>query len=110
MEKQRAIDNLKTQIAAVDGLSRLRRDALEFNKWKLDTKLAIAQIFGPNSRHLKDFSNIRYFLPVMGATEQQRQQAHHEALKDAAGLLRSFIDEINDRWVDETLQPKKAPP
>lgn len=111
---------------AIDKLSNLKKQAeillspqhgtpkIDFSKWKRDTEVAIEFIFGKETRHLKDFSQINYsLLFATNLTPKSAwQEAHQAGIESAISVLSSFIDEINGYWdekePDETIVESSA--
>ncbi len=74
----------------------------DFHKWRRDTEVTLEHIFGAESRHLRDFAEIRYDLPyVGGSTGGEEQAAHEEGLERAASILLSMVVEIRQYWEDD---------
>ncbi|HCM0974770.1 hypothetical protein ACEV7K_22660 [Vibrio parahaemolyticus] len=55
MDKNKAIDKLKTLKQVGENLVNTKRGSQDFKKWRRDTEVAIERIFGEDTRHLKDF-------------------------------------------------------
>lgn len=113
VSKQKALELLKKRVEELDSLPpRLSKtdDLSEFNKWKLNTKSTIENIFY-GTRYL-DFEKIRYTIFSLNhISESQEIEAHHKGLKDAKGMIESYIKEIDEFWKDDnivvTQQPKQ---
>ena len=97
---------------AIEKLSNLKKQAelllsqqhgtlkITFSNWKRDTEVAIEYIFGKETRHLKDFTQINYSLQIATTSTPQSawQKAHQSGINSAITVLSSFIDEINEYW------------
>ncbi len=95
MEKDQAKQRLQRQS---DRSQSLASTSSDFKKWRRDTQLAIANIFGSESRHVRDFSGIRY-TPMgynMANPDPAFQRALHRGLDNARAVLASMIDEIDE--------------
>lgn len=112
LSKSVAIAKLKSLSDRVDQLTSLSTGTPEFGKWERDTNLALLNIFGSASQHVKDFRQIGYW-------EQGGYDAYKIYFKGGLGkakaLLQSFAEEIQDYWEDEAprtesnlSQPKEA--
>jgi hypothetical protein len=101
LDPARAIEILERQRAAIDGLRASRRSP-EFTKWKRDTEVAVQRIFGADSRHSSDFSDVRYSLGVFhsGTTDHEFHAAYIRGLENAKSILSSMIDEIREYEID----------
>ena len=75
----------------------------EFKKWQRDTEVAIENIFGQESRHVADFTSIRYSLSVSTSStpESAWKQAFLRGLENADAVILSLIDEITEYWEDD---------
>lgn len=84
---------------AIAGLRKHRPRSLLFKKWIRDTEVAIANTFGEETRHIRDFKDIRYSGPIyMGGFEIDETPHYLEGLSEAETVLTSFIDEIENYW------------
>lgn len=110
MESARAIEILERQRAAIDDLRSSRRSQ-EFTKWQRDTEVAVQRIFGADSRHSTDFSEIRYSLSIFttGTPDSDFHEAYLHGLDTAKSILSSMIDEIREYDLDaDTDSPTKV--
>jgi hypothetical protein len=100
MNAEQAIERLERQLIPIADVKRFQRESPEFKKWHRDTEVAIERIFGPDTRHIKDFTSIHYFLSLRYATSSNPATQHHKAYTDgldkAAAVLHSMIDEIRE--------------
>jgi len=79
----------------------------EFKKWRRDTELAIAHIFGEGTRHLKDFTSLNYtpFSFSLYEPEPAFRDACQSGLIGARGILDSMISEIDEYWNERSDSP-----
>ena len=107
--KAKAIARLQKALDAISELKNLpqRTSSPEFVKWRRDTEVAITNTFGEGSRHLKDFTDIRYGLSIVTTRtpDSEFQEAYVRGLDSAASVLESMIDEIKEYWEDENQTP-----
>ena len=101
--KMEAMRRLEVALGKVSNLKRLERDSPAFDKWKRDTRVAIANIFGTESEHVAEFAKIRYFPSVLSisTSKHELQQYYIDALSKTTALLMSMKDEIEEYWKDE---------
>ncbi len=102
MNKKKAIKKLKELKGIAESLISKPRGSQEFIKWRRDTRVALERIFGKDTRHLKDFNDIRYSLMVLtsGTPDYKLEEAYQDGVRTAITILESFIDEINEYWED----------
>lgn len=103
--KTEAIAKLQRQIDQIVPIRSKPRFSAEFKKWHRDTVVAIQNIFGDGTRHLKDFNDISYSLTAFtGSTPDHTFQARFlKGLDDASQIISSMIEEIAEYW-DQTFQ------
>ena len=60
--KDTAIQRLQKALDPIESLKQQQRrtSSPEFQKWRRNTKIAIANTFGEDSSHVRDFTTIRY--------------------------------------------------
>lgn len=103
VSKQKALELLKKRVEELDLLPprvSSNDDLSEFNKWELSTKTTIENIFY-GTKHL-DFERISYYpfsLELIPLNEEIK--AHNDGLKQARGMLESYIQEIEEFWEDK---------
>ena len=101
-KKSEAMRRLEAVLKEIPNLKSLENDSPVFEKWRRKTKLAIQKIFGAESSHVEEFTNIQYlpisFRPI---ADEEFQNYYITALDEAAALLESMIEEIQDWWKDE---------
>ena len=80
----------------------------DFKKWRRDTEVAIERIFGKETRHLKDFGDIRYSLSFFttGTPDYEFEDAYKRGVNTAITVIKSFIDEIDEYWVEDKSEHK----
>ena len=102
--KDTAIQRLQKALDAVEGLKQQQQHSSspEFQKWHRNTEIAIANTFGENSRHVKDFTNISYSLSIASTstTDSDWQRAYIRGIERATSVLQSMIEEY---WEDDSL-------
>ena len=101
--KTEAMQRLEVALGKIANLKRLERNSPAFDKWKRDTRVAIANVFGTESEHVSEFAKIHYFPSVFSTytSEHELQQYYIDALDRVAALLMSMEDEIEEYWEDE---------
>jgi hypothetical protein len=109
--KEEAIAKLRRQLDSIDELRRTPRRDPAFKKWHRDTEVAIERIFAEGTRHLKDFTGIRYSLMAFssGTPDSEFERAYQAGLEQARSILQSFIDEIREYWDDAVTVPGTNP-
>lgn len=103
LRKDAAKEKLGRQLNIIDTI-RGQRNSPEFKKWKRDTQVAIENIFGPETRHLQDFDNVRYTLGFFSSStpDYEFDRAFEEGLDDAKQILLSLIQEIEEYWEESS--------
>ena len=109
LSKSKAIERLKNILAEIPELKSLQRGSPDFEKWHEKVGIAIVNIFGEESGHIKDFQRT-HFSPlwfVVGSEmpDSRYQQAYLGGLESARVLLESMIEEIKEYWEEETQTP-----
>jgi len=101
--KEKAIEKIEIQISNIDSLSRQKRFNPEFKKWIRDTQIALEHIFGAESRHIKDFNQIKYSLNAYSSNtpDSTFQERYVKGLENSRAVLSSMIDEISEYWDDQ---------
>ena len=102
--KDTAIQRLQRALDAIVDLKQRRNGSSEFEKWRRNTEIAIANTFGEDSRHVKDFTKISYILPIMTAStpDSAWQRAYISGLESATSVLQSMIEEVEEYWEDDS--------
>ncbi|HQR16550.1 MAG TPA: hypothetical protein PLZ37_18475 [Nitrospira sp.] len=103
LKKTEAIQKLQRQMKAVDAIPLSPSFSPEFKRWKRNTEVAIENIFGNESRHLKDFDDIRFNLGFVctGMPDSVFDEAFRDGMIDAKAILSSLIQEIEEYWEEE---------
>jgi REase_DpnII-MboI len=103
LTKNQALEKLQRQIAEIDQVVRLRRGSPEFKRWHRNTEVTIENVFGHDTRHIKDFTSLHYSLSAFSSStpDQAFQEAYQRGLENARQVLRSMIEEIEEYWSEE---------
>ena len=64
MYKKKAIERIQDKINKINHLKTIRYDSHDFEKWKRNVEVLIENVFGADTRHIKDFDSINYSLMV----------------------------------------------
>ena len=102
--KDKAIQRLQKALNAIEGLKQLSSSSPEFQKWKRNTEIAVANTFGENSRHERDFTSIGYASRIATSTmtKSDYQRWYIWGLEKATSVLQSMIEEVEEYWEDES--------
>lgn len=100
MEKSEAIERLRKQL---DSISTAAYGTSAEKKWKRDTEIVIQKVFGTDSRHIKDFTRIRYSPGSYSMTnpEPAWRAAHQRGLESAKAVLSSMIEEVEEYGIED---------
>ena len=90
--KTEATRRLQVALEKIPALKNLESDFPEFRKWRRNTRLAIENVFGVGSDHVKEFTDI---------SDWEFQDYYVGALNRATALLESMREEIREYWEDE---------
>jgi predicted nucleotide-binding protein len=104
IDRTKAISKLRRQIAEIGKVKNQPRFNSDFKKWKRDTEVLISYTFGDKSRHLSDFTGIR-FAPVSATgptADFKRKTQYARGFDHAQAVLESMVDEVKNYWA-----PKK---
>lgn len=103
MKKQKSIDILTRQRESIKTLTNLDLSDPIFTKWYRDTEIAIERIFSAQSRNLSDFKGVEYSLGVFSSStpESEFVRAFRRGLENAAAVLSSMIDEIEEYGLED---------
>ena len=102
MEKAEALKKLSNTINQINNIYNLDINSPEFIKWRTSTQAALKHIFGDNSSHSKTFNNIRFFsLNTKFKTDYVKY--YNQALDKSKAILESFLDEIKEFGVENTV-------
>lgn len=104
MNKSEAIERLVSLKVRAEQLVSLCRGSQDFTKWHRDTEVAIERVFGDGTRHLKDFTNIRYSLGMYTSDtpDSAFDNAYSRGVRNAISVLESLIDEVKEYWENES--------
>lgn len=91
-KKAEAMRRLQVALEKIPDLKNLESDFPEFRKWRRNTRLAIENVFGVGSDHVKEFTDI---------SDWEFQLDYVSALDRATALLESMSEEIWKYWEDE---------
>ena len=97
--KPKAMELLKKQIDAIIALQ--SNPTGDLRKWQLDTTALLDRVFGPNSRQLANFTNVRWTprsLRMDADNSDRYREAKQSGMASASALLRSALDEIAEFW------------
>ena len=99
MDKQRALDLLRTQIAGLRPLQYAKvHPALD--KWKRDTCVVLEKMFGEDSKHVKEFEGFYFWSGVITRDKALNRRNNIEAFDkgklEAEAFLESVISEIEE--------------
>ena len=101
--KAKAIERLRRSLDAIPELKQLPHDSPKFEKWQRDTRVAMGNIFGENSKNTKEFERISYhpgvYYPDM--PDSDFQERYVSGLDSAAAMLESMIEEVEEYWEDD---------
>lgn len=110
LTKARAIERLQQQLSLIDEIGKMPRFSPDFKKWHRDTEVAIEKIFGKDSRHLKDFTDIRYrpMVSSISTADHNSDEAFQRGLATATAVLKSMIDEVKEYRDDEPVESPRT--
>lgn len=102
LTKNKAIAKLQQQINEIEELKNKPNFSPEYKKWHRDTEVAIENIFGQGTRHVKDFSKVQFSLMVSTnyTPDSAFREAFLEGLDHARAVLLSLLGEIEEFWDD----------
>lgn len=105
MDKETAKNKIERQLADIANIRSGSTSSAEFKKWRQNTELAIEHVFGKDTRHLSDFTGIRWSPGVfsMGNPDPAFASAYADGLQSAQAVLESMVQEIDEYW-DDTKQ------
>ena len=104
MDNERAMKILGAQRERIPLVKSQKRNSADFEKWHRDTEIAIEKIFGEETRHIKDFKDIYYYLPSyqMDTPDSEFDQAFKRGLDEADKILLSMIEEIEEYGLSQS--------
>ena len=109
-KKAKSIERLRKVLDRVPELKTLQGPTPEFEKWRRNAEVAIANTFGSGSSHVEDFKKIRYSLMVFasGTPDSDHEAAYRRGLDSAVSVLESMIDEIKEYWEEDEESPESS--
>ena len=109
--KAKAIERLRKVYDEIDGLIIHSYNSSQFQRWRRNTRLAIAHTFGDSSSQAKDFEKINYFPFTFSSrtTYSKFQRAYVNGLAFARAVLGSMIEEIEEYWDENEQQSSRTP-
>lgn len=98
--KADAVTRLQRQIDQIAVIRTKPEHSPEFKKWYRDTEIAIENIFGENTRHLKDFTDISFSLGCFSnlTPDSAFYQRFISGLDESGQIIASMIGEIKEYW------------
>ena len=102
--KGKTIDRLQKTLDRIPELKSVAFGSPAFTKWRRDTRVAIANAFGEESKQANDFSKVGYTSLAVGfgsSSDGYEEEYYKNALDSAAAIISSMIDEIKEYWEDE---------
>jgi predicted nucleotide-binding protein len=97
LTKDKAVKLLQKSISNINEIIVSEFMSPNFIRWERNARLAISNIFGENSQHMKEFTNINFSYDC------------RTGYLVAGKLLESMIEEIEDYWSDDTENIQTAP-
>lgn len=80
----------------------------QFKNWRKESEIVLDNIFGNDSRQLKDFVKIKYQPSISFLTNSNHDQTHvayyKKGLDEAKNILESFINEIEEYWKENDVE------
>lgn len=101
MGKREALQRLEKALADGRDIGFAGAPDPQFPKWRRDTEVAIRYVFGDDSRHVVEFTKLRYAPMFAPARADQIAKAFRSGLGRAKSLLESMIDEVREYWEDD---------
>ena len=112
--KTRAKEILQRLLDSIPALHQSSVGSQGFTKWRRDTRVAIENIFGQDSRQVNEFVRIDYSPMSLSVGENRDIAFRNSYLRGLAiseAILRSMIDEIDEYWPDNNqVQNSSATP
>ena len=106
MKKDEAKEKIERQYSCLEALRGMETSSEKFKKWRRNTEIAIEKVFGSDSRHLNDFTSIRWAPRMLDMANPKPAYAHafHRGLEASKAILGSMQDEIEEYWDSEAGQ------
>jgi len=107
LNKDESIQRLQKLQSEIGQVAKKPRSSPEFVKWKRDVEVAIGFIFEPDSRHINDFSGIRYDLQFASnrTSDSDYDKRFQQGLSEANAIIESMVEEISEYWPAEESHP-----
>ncbi len=100
VHKQEAVAKLRSLANRADAFGSKGRASLDFSIWYQDVKSALSEIFGPQSRHLREFGNVPFTLASYheGTPDSDFEHAFQRGADTARSLLLAMAEEVSEYW------------
>lgn len=110
MNAEEAIEKIKRKVIAIDELCSKPRFCPEYMKWHRETVVLLQRIFGANAYQVADFSNIQFVYHGIHRRGDSApfERRYRTALDEAAAILTSIHEEIQEFGLQSSLQPAIA--
>jgi len=109
MDKEKAIEKLQRQLNKIAKLRQMSYGNQDFKKWRRDTKVLLANMFGGgNNNHVREFAAIRYSPRVYSAIHDNTarfQGSYLVGIETSEAVLESMIKEIEEWGIDQGKEP-----
>ena len=103
--KWQAKERIGRSLEQIPALSNLNDNAEEFIKWERNTRIAIANAFGEDSRNAAEFRSISFVASVgtgdPGYYARVNAEAYERSLANVKAILESMLEEIQEYWPDD---------
>jgi predicted nucleotide-binding protein len=98
--KHEAVSRLQTLASRAEEVRLKGRASLDFSVWYQDVKTALSEIFGAQSRHLREFGNIPFTLGYYhdGTPDTDFEHAFDRGIATAGSLLSAMGEEVSEYW------------
>lgn len=101
--KAQAIKRLRKALDAIPALDGLDTDSPEFKRWRRSTEIAITNTFEDKPDHIQEFNDIAYSpFTLVPVSFHEEREIYLKGLADAAALLQSMIEEVEEDWEEDT--------
>lgn len=109
MNAEETIEKIKKKIARIEELCQKPRFCPEFKKWHRETTVLLQRIFGVDSYQLNDFTKIPFVYKGvhMLGDDGPFERRYRTALKEAAAILTSIYEEVEEFGIDLVGEPSK---
>lgn len=99
--KAKAIERLQEALNKIPELKELSNDLSKFERWKMDTRVDIENIFGEKHSRVSEFEYI--FLHYSASDSEVGRE---KDLDEAKGVLESMLTQIEEYWEEDEQQAK----